>query len=58
MAQKAHGWMGQMVQASMARKAVWSQKRQKGKLLGRVSRECSRESSPQERSLFTLAAQA
>lgn len=31
---------------------------QRGKLLGRASREHSRESSPQEHSLFTLAEQA
>lgn len=42
----------------MARKAWWSWERWRGKLLGRVSRELSRESSLQEHSLFTLAEQA
>lgn len=47
-----------MVQVSTARKAPRSRERRRGKLLGRASREHSRESSPQERGLFTLAEQA
>lgn len=55
---KAHGWTRHTVWVSAARKALQSRERQRGKLLGRASRERSRESSPQERSLFTLAEQA